>query len=150
MSRYNFNNFENILVKNATKIQNVFIYSYKKYYYATNAKTCSSCSSSQLSDNVTLDRDTTSAPGTETITISKVRNGTYSYSVHDYSNKSDASSTKLTQSAASVNVYYNNTTQTFNLPNNAGNLWGVFTFTISGGFLATDNMSSQSNPANIY
>ena len=125
-------------------------YSYKKYYYATNAKTCSSCSSSQLSDNVTLDRDTTSAPGTETITISKVRSGTYSYSVHDYTNRSNASSTKLTQSGAYVNIYYNNTTQTINLPNSAGNLWRVFTFTITGSFLATGTMSSQSIPGNIY
>ena len=91
----------------------------KVFYYATNSSSCSGCDSS---DNATLDRDTTSAPGTETITITKVRSGTYSYSVHDYTNRSNSSSTKLAQSEASVNVYYNNTTTTYNVPNSAGTL----------------------------
>ena len=101
-------------------------------------------------DNVTLDRDKGSAPGTETITITKVRSGTYSYSVHDYTNKSNSSSTKLAQSGASVNVYYNNTTTTYNVPNSAGTLWRVFTFTTSGGLSATDTMTHQSNPGSVY
>ena len=101
-------------------------------------------------DNVTLDRDTTSAPGTETITITQVRSGTYSYSVHDYTNKSNSSSTKLAQSGASVNVYHNNTTTTYNVPNSAGTLWRVFTFTTSGGLSTTNTMTYQSNPGSVY
>ncbi len=101
-------------------------------------------------DNVSLDRDTTSAPGTETITITQVRSGTYSYSVHDFTNKSNSSSTKLAQSGASVNVYYNNTTTTYNVPNGAGTLWRVFTFTTSGGLSATNTMTHQSTPGSVY
>ncbi len=120
------------------------------FYYAKNANTCSSCSSDQLSDNVTLDKDDDSSPGTETITITKVRSGTYSYSVLDYDNKGNASSTVLSSSGASVKVYYNNTTTTFNVPNSAGALWRVFTFTTSGGFIVSGNMSSASNSASVY
>ena len=119
----------------------------KVFYYATNSSSCSGCDSS---DNATLDRDTTSAPGTETITITKVRSGTYSYSVHDYTNSSNSSSTKLAQSEASVNVYYNNTTTTYNVPNSAGTLWRVFTFTTSGGLSATNTMTHQSSAGSVY
>ena len=49
-------------------------------------------------DNATLDLDDSNgAPGTETITITNVKSGNYSYSVHDYTNgynKDNASSTK--------------------------------------------------------
>jgi len=117
----------------------------KVFYYATNSSTSSG------SDKVTLDRDSTSTPpGTETITITNVRSGTYSYSVHDWTNKTNSSSTKLAQSGASVNVYYNNATTTYNVPNSAGNLWRVFTFTTSGGLSATNTITSESNYLNVY
>ena len=74
-------------------------YNKKVFYYATNSSSCSGCDSS---DNATLDRDKGTAPGTETITITKVRSGTYSYSVHDFTNRGTSSSTKLAQSGASV------------------------------------------------
>jgi uncharacterized protein YfaP (DUF2135 family) len=122
----------------------------KTFYYATNTNTCGSCSSSQLSDNVTLDRDETSAAGTETVSITAVRSGNYSYSVHDYTNKANASISKLANSGASVKVYYNSTTTTYNVPNNAGTLWTVFTFTSSGGLVEVGTMSYQSAEASIY
>ena len=85
-------------------------------------------------DNVTLDRDDKNGPpGIETITITDVRSGTYSYSVHDYKNRGDNSSTKLADSLAFVTVYYDNTTTIFEVPSGVGNLWRVFTFTESGG-----------------
>ena len=104
-------------------------------------------------DNVTLDKDDQNGPpGTETITITQVRSGTYSFSVHDWDNgdADNPSSTKLAESGASVKVYYNNTTTTFNVPNSAGDLWRVFTFTTSGGFIVSGNMSSASNSASVY
>jgi len=122
-------------------------YSKKVFYYATNSSSCSGCDSS---DKVTLDRDRGTAPGTETLTITKVRSGTYSYSVHDFTNRGTSSSTKLAQSGASVKVYYNNTTTTYNVPNSAGTLWRVFTFTNSGGLSATNTMTHQSTASNIY
>ena len=122
-------------------------FSKKVFYYATNSSSCSGCDSS---DNATLDRDKGTAPGTETITITQVRSGTYSYSVHDFTNRGTSSSTKLAQSGASVNVYYNNTTTTYNVPNSAGTLWRAFTFTTSGGLSATNTMTHQSTPGSVY
>ena len=100
---------------------------------------------------MTLDRDDQNgAPGTGTITITKIRSGIYRYSVHDFTNRGTSSSTKLATSGASVKVYYNDNTTTFSVPNLAGNLWGVFTFdNSSGSFTASDNMSAQSTPENI-
>ena len=117
------------------------------FYYHTNAYQCNSCSTTQASDNVSLDRDDMDgAPGTETITVTKVRSGTYRYSVHDYTNRNNSSSTKLAESGTTVNVFYNNTQTTYNVPNSAGNLWEVFTFDGSTGALtASDNMTAHSN-----
>jgi len=117
----------------------------KKFYYATNNNACTGCSTSQLSDNVTLDLDDQSAPGTETTTIAKVRDGIYRFYVHEYYGNS--SSTGISTSGASVTVYYNNKPTTFNVPNSAGNLWGVFTFTLENniGFTGSDNITAYTN-----
>ncbi len=125
----------------------------KTFYYATNTNTCSSCSSSQLSDNVTLDRDEQTAAGTETVSITAVRSGDYSYSVHDYTNgndENDASSTKLATSGASVTIYYNNTVTIFNPPNTAGTHWTVFTFTTGGGIVEVGTMKHTNSEADVY
>ena len=116
---------------------NVAGVNHKKYLYGA-------------SDNVTLDRDETSAAGTETVSITAVRSGNYSYSVHDYTNKANASISKLANSGASVKVYYNSTTTTYNVPNNAGTLWTVFTFTSSGGLVEVGTMSDQSSASSVY
>jgi hypothetical protein len=126
----------------------------KTFYYATNTNTCGSCSSSQLSDNVTLDRDenlgTGAPPGTETISLTAVRSGNYSFSVHDFSNRVSASISKLANSGATVKVYYNSTTTTYNAPSSAGTLWTVFTFTTSGGLVEVGTTSYQTTAANVY
>ena len=120
------------------------------FYYATNNFSCTSCSDTQKSDNVTLDNDDyDGAPGTETITINKVRSGTYRYSVHDFSNKGLDAPDNLSKSGATVIVYYNDTTTTYNVPNSAGSLWTVFTFDSSSGFTAVNGMSDQSSASNI-
>jgi hypothetical protein len=120
------------------------------FYYATNNFSCTSCSDTQKSDNVTLDNDDNDgAPGTETITINKVRSGTYRFSVHDFSNKGLTAPDNLSKSGATVIVYYNDTTTTYNVPNSAGSLWTVFTFDSSSGFTAVNGMSDQSSASNI-
>jgi hypothetical protein len=120
------------------------------FYYATNNFSCTSCSDTQKSDNVTLDNDDyDGAPGTETITINKVRSGTYRYSVHDFSNKGLTAPDNLSKSGATVIVYYNDTTTTYNVPNSAGSLWTVFTFDSSSGFTAVNGMSDQLSASNI-
>ena len=104
----------------------------RNFFYYSNDQTCSGCTASQKSDNVTLDKDDTSAPGTETITIpsGSWRSGTYRYSAHDYTNaggNGNASSTKFAKSGTTVKVYYNGTETTYNVPNLAGTVWKVFT-----------------------
>ena len=98
-----------------------------------------------MSDNVTLDLDDQSAPGTETTTIAKVRDGIYRFYVHEYYGNS--SSTGISTSGASVTVYYNNKPTTFNVPNSAGNLWGVFTFTLENniGLTGSDNITAYTS-----
>jgi len=122
--------------------------SFRNFYYATNNSSCSGCSVSQMSDNVTLDMDNFDGIGTcdtcgpETITISAVRSGTYRYYVHNFSSKG-TNNLNLAASDASVKVYYNDTVTTFNVPNSAGDLWYVFGFDNSSGFTADNNMGSD-------
>ena len=107
------------------------------FYYAANNYSCT-C---DKSDNVTVDQDDQLAPGTETITISNVRSGTYRYSVHEYHGNS--SGTTLAKSGASVTVYYNDLSKnptSYNVPNASGNLWSVFTFDTSVGLTETKNL----------
>ena len=117
-------------------------------------------------DNVTLDKDhnvdsaSPSPPGDETITITKVRSGTYSYSVHNYTEKLRSTSSpadNLSKSNAKVEVIYNKegtlVRKRFYAPSDNGTLWGVFTFDSSGsgdGFTRVDNMSYEATNSNIY
>ena len=125
----------------------------KTFYYATNNNSCSGCSSSQISDNITLDRDDKNGPpGTETTTISQVREGTYKFSVFDFDNGEtldNSSSTKLATSGSKVIVYYNSTRTVYNVPNSAGTLWTVFTFTTSGGLVEVGTMEHETNSSSI-
>ena len=117
-------------------------------------------------DNVTLDKDhnddssPASPPGDETITITNVRSGTYSYSVHNYTERLRSTSSpadNLSKSNAKVEVIYNKegtlVRKRFYAPRDNGTLWGVFTFDSSGsgdGFTRVDNMSYEATNSNIY
>ncbi len=117
-------------------------------------------------DNVTLDKDhnddssPASPPGDETITITKVRSGTYSYSVHNYTERLRSTSSpadNLSKSNAKVEVIYNKegtlVRKRFYAPSDNGTLWGVFTFDSSGsgdGFTRVYNMSYEATNSNIY
>ena len=108
-------------------------------------------------DTVTLDKDDKpsvgSPPGDETITINKVRSGTYKFSVHNYTDdayNTDAKKTNFKNSKAKVKVYYNDggtccTKKKYYVPNDNGTLWYVFTFNKDTGFTASDNMTND-NP----
>ena len=130
------------------------------FYYATNSFSCSGCTVSQKSDNVTLDQDDYNGdPGTETMTIQtdSWRSGTYRYSAHYFGPDSNgwssgyASSTKFAESGTTVTVYYGDTEpRTYNVPNSAGNLWTVFTIDGSSKVITTVNgMSYQSSSTSI-
>ena len=122
------------------------------FYYATNSFSCSGCTVSQKSDNVTLDQDDYNGdPGTETMTIQtdSWRSGTYRYSAHYFGPDSNgwssgyASSTKFAESGTTVTVYYGDTEpRTYNVPNSAGNLWTVFTIDGSSEVVTTVNSMS--------
>jgi hypothetical protein len=122
-------------------------------------------------DYVSLDRDhtigatgiTDPPPGYETITISKVRSGTYSFSVHNYTDKfgnTDARKTNFKKSRARVRVYYNDGTiihrRRFSVPNDNGTLWSVFTFNKDSsagrgsGFTRTKKMSYKTSGGAVY
>jgi hypothetical protein len=125
-------------------------------------------------DNVTLDFDddnATAPPGKETITIlsgaaTKVRSGTFSYSVHNFTDKDNDSGqgaccpnykTNLSKSRAKVRVFYNDqgtmVRKRFNVPNDNGTLWRVFTFDSSrsgSGFTRVDNMTYVHRSRNVY
>lgn len=76
-----------------------------------------------------LDRDDTDGQGPETITATNVdQNGEYLFFVHDFTNQHSPSSTKLSNSAASVKVYGDNRLiQIFNItPDKQGVVWKVF------------------------
>ena len=130
-----------------------------QYYYYTNLYDCDGCDQSQKSDNVTLDKDDQSAPGTETITIptDSWRSGTYQFSAHYFGptvngqSSGYASSTLFAESGTTVKVYYGDTEpRTYNVPNSAGNLWTVFTIDGSSKVITTVNgMSYQSSSTSI-
>jgi len=117
-------------------------------------------------DYVTLDRDynTDSArpspPGDETMTITKVRSGTYSYSVlnaTDMDNGTDNYETNFSKSNAKVKILYNKegtlVRKRFYVPNDNGTLWRVFTFDSSrsgSGFERVKEMTYEDNPRNVY
>ena len=100
-------------------------------------------------DNVTLDRDNQNGSGPETITISKIRSGTYRYHVHNFSRKSNTNNSKLAESEATVQVFYNNNSTIFYVPNSAGDLWTVFDFDNSSGFNSLNTMADESDPKKV-
>lgn len=77
---------------------------------------------------VNLDLDDVSSFGPETTTLYQQIDGTYRFSVHDYSNKESSNSLALSQSGAQVRVYQSSgLIATFNVPpNTGGTLWTVF------------------------
>lgn len=78
---------------------------------------------------VLLDVDDRDGEGPETITVTKPMDGTFTYFVHDFSNASQSDSTELANSMATVEVYVgNNPPKVFNVPNQPGTLWKVFTY----------------------
>lgn len=75
-----------------------------------------------------LDVDDVSSYGPETVTITQVVDGgDYEYWVHDYSNRSNPSSTQLGDSGATVTVSRNGRlVRTYTVPAGQSNRWNVF------------------------
>jgi hypothetical protein len=90
--------------------------------------------------NGTLDRDDRNGYGPETITVKEIsKDAAYRFYVHDYSNRNDPSSTRLSDSRAVVRVFgEGKILKTFSVPlHGKGTRWDVFT--IEKGTIVTSN-----------
>ncbi len=86
--------------------------------------------SSKTAENASLDHDDTTSYGPETITFTPDATGTYTYYVHDYTNKDNPSSKALSKSGAIVRVYCGSEQiGIYSVPSNVGLNWTVFTIT---------------------
>ncbi len=95
-----------------------------------------------------LDVDDTDGFGAETITIKKSLNGNrYIYAVHDYTNKDESFSSKLSESGAKVLVYAGSTQiETFYIPQGKiGNLWVLFTISEYGDLIPINKFTTVHN-----
>ncbi|MBF4491718.1 tetratricopeptide repeat protein [Flavobacterium sp. MR2016-29] len=93
-----------------------------------------------------LDVDDIDSYGPETITIENKKFGeTYHYFVHDYSNKNDLNSNKLSASDAKVFVYVGQSlVKTYYIPKNKkGNVWNLFKINGNGEIIDINNIVSK-------
>lgn len=102
------------------------------------------------SEVANLDRDDVNSYGPETVTLKVQKNGTYRYTVHDYTNRNSTNSNKLSLSGAKVTVYVNGEyRETFNVPVNVpGTIWTVFE--LNGNTITPINsMDYKTSPSGI-
>ena len=108
-------------------------------------------------DYVTLDQDNGdgsatscgSGCGPETITISKLKSGTYRYHVHAFDKAGD-NTTHIADNGTVVQVFYNiDQVFNFDVPNSAGDLWTVFDYNISSGFSTLNTMGSEATDSDV-
>ena len=92
-----------------------------------------------------LDVDDTTSYGPETITIFKNIYGTYTYAVHDYSNRSSSGSTALSFSNAIVRVFMgSNQVAEYHVPTDQiGTYWTVFQLDRTGHILPINSISNN-------
>jgi hypothetical protein len=88
---------------------------------------------SEQSPYAWIDRDDKDGFGPETVSIYKLQNGIYRYSVHDYKNSASTSSKVLGSSGAKVSVYSRTGLMaSYIVPNQEGTLWTVFEMSANG------------------
>lgn len=109
--------------------------------------------SSKLGYTANLDRDDTSSYGPETITITKfdgLRDG-FTYSVHDFSNKSNSNSKVLSSSGAVVELYKGNTLlKKYYVPTDkVGTVWRVFSIDADGNITDINHFYNQSSAGSV-
>jgi hypothetical protein len=105
--------------------------------------------SQTASPYATLDVDDTSSYGPETTTIYTQLSGTYTYYVHDFSDRSSTTNTLLSSSGAKVVVYKGSTTlATYYVPSGTGTLWKVCSW---NGYSLTpiNTLLTESDPSNV-
>jgi tetratricopeptide (TPR) repeat protein len=100
----------------------------------------------QIGSSSNLDVDDTDSYGPETITIENKRFGeTYHYFVHDFSNKDNLNSNKLSASDAKVFVYVGQSlVKTYYIPKNkTGNVWNLFKINENGEIIDINTVISK-------
>jgi len=113
-----------------------------------NSKTHYDVSGNRIAD---LDLDDTTSYGPETSTVYTVdKTFTYSFYVHDYTNRDNGTSMAMSNSGAQVRVYSGETLiATFNiLQNREGTCWHVFDYDAATGQLSFVNTITHQNLAN--
>jgi hypothetical protein len=97
----------------------------------------------QTAENVNLDLDDTSSYGPETVTIENFEDGTYRYSVHNYSDQSVEGAVGIDESPARVEVYdQSGQIASYSPPDasaNDGDTWRVFEVDVSGDSFSLDD-----------
>ncbi|MBQ8345935.1 MAG: carboxypeptidase regulatory-like domain-containing protein, partial [Clostridia bacterium] len=99
---------------------------------------------------VNLDVDDINSYGPETTSVYIPVDGSYTFYVHNYSNRSASFSNDLATSGAKVTVYLAGRVNpyVFYVPNEEGTLWEVFTIE-NGTLRPTNEMSYQSSPSDV-
>jgi len=91
-----------------------------------------------------IDRDDKDGQGPETVSIYKMQNGVYRYSVHDYKNSAATSSRALGGSDARVNVYSRSgLVASYIVPSQEGTLWTVFEMDQNGAITPINQMGYE-------
>ena len=108
--------------------------------------------SNKVAQNANLDVDDTTYFGPETITVEQKEVGTYSYYVHDYTNRNNTNSNKLSMSGAYVELYSgNDLLYKIHVPeNHVGTVWHVFDIDgETGDVTLVNEFSNENNPGNV-
>jgi hypothetical protein len=106
--------------------------------------------SEKVGEGANLDVDDTNSYGPETVTIERrVEGRDYIYSVHDFSDRDQPSTSNLSRSGARVFVYVGaSLVRTYDVPRNAqGNLWTVFRMSPDGQMQDVNTMTGISASA---
>lgn len=97
----------------------------------------------QSVENANLDLDDVTSYGPETTTIQDYEDGSYRYSVHNYTNQSDDGAVGIAESPARVTVYDQSGQIASYAPPEAdagdGDTWRVFELSVSGGGVSIDD-----------
>lgn len=102
---------------------------------------------------VELDVDDITSYGPETTTIREVYNGTYRYSVHNYSNQSETGAQGIKESPAQVEVYDSSgQIATFTPPaatETSGDTWRVFEMNVDDEGISLDELATYDNITDV-
>ncbi len=94
-----------------------------------------------------LDRDASTAPGPETITISQLGTGIYRFYAHNYNTPSSATDSTLMQSGAQLRLFHGTAqVASYNVPQQAGTLWTVLELDGATGTITPKNTMSAGGP----